>query len=139
MNIFHLQQYKTIYDYYLANAGVTPTFAPMATTYIPNAATQSFWSDISTDLASGASTTALTNFFTRIDTGNQRVEFDADDISLSNQTFTSDKFVIFLDTGIPATSPILCSIEYTEGALSPIDGNFVITFNVEGIAALNDN
>lgn len=139
MNGLFLQQYKTIYDYYLTNVAPTPKLAPMATTYTPNFATQSYWSDVSASLASGASPATLTNFITRIDTTNNRVEIDADNVSLTNQTFVSDKFVIYLDTGTPATSLLLCAVNYTEGTLSPINGNFVITFNVEGIVALNDN
>lgn len=139
MSTFHLQQYKTVYDYYIANASITPKLAPMATSYTPNAGTDSYYSDISASLASGASLITLSNFTVRIDTGNARVEFDADDISEASQTFTTDKFSIIFDTGVAATSPILCTIDLTEGTLSPVNGTFAITVNAEGFAALNDN
>lgn len=138
-DVIHLQQYKTVYDYYLANASVTPKLAPMATSFTPNSATQSYYSDISASLASGASLITLSNFSVNIDAGNFRVEFDADDISEASQTFTSDKFSIILDTGTPTTSPILCSISYTEGTVSPVAGTFAITVNAQGFFALNDN
>lgn len=138
-NGFHLQQYKTVYDYYIANASITPKLAPMATSYTPNFGTDSYWSDISASLASGASLITLSNFSVNIDTGNARVEFDADDISEASQTFTTDKFSIILDTGVASTSPILCTIDFTEGTLSPVDGTFAITVNAQGFGALNDN
>lgn len=137
MSVVHLQQYKTVYDYYIANASVTPKLAPMATSYTPNAATQSYWSDISASLASGASLITLSNFSVNIDAGNVRVEFDADDISVASQTFTTDKFAIILDTGTPATAPILCSIDLTT-TLSPVAGTFAITVPTDGFFALND-
>lgn len=136
---FHLRQFKTVYDYYITNASITPKLAPMATTYTPNFGTDEYYSDISASLASGASLITLANFSVNIDTGNARVEFDADDISEASQTFTTNKFSIILDTGVAATSPILCTIDFTEGTLSPIDGTFAITVNAQGFAALNDN
>lgn len=138
-DVIHLQQYKTIYDYYLTNATVTPKLAPMATSYTPNSATDSYWSDISASMASGATLITLANFSVNIDAGNFRVEFDADDISEASQTFTTDKFSIILDTGTPSTSVILCTIDYTEGTVSPVNGTFAITVNAEGFFAFNDN
>lgn len=138
-NVIHLQQYKTVYDYYIANASVTPKLAPMATSFTANSATQSYYSDISASLASGASLITLTNFSVNIDAGNFRVEFDADNVSEANQTFSTDKFSIILDTGTPATSVILCTIDFAEGTIAPIDGTFAITVDANGFFAFNDN
>lgn len=116
--------------------GDTIKLAPMATSFTPNYTTQSFWSDVSSSLASGASAITLTSVTFNIDTGNSRVELDAADISESNQTFTSDKFVIYKDTGTPSTSPLICCIAYTEGTLAPVDGTFAITVNAEGFFSI---
>lgn len=135
----HLQHIKTVHDYYIANASITPKLAPMATSYTPNFGTDSYYSDISASLASGASLITLASFSVNIDTGNARVEFDAADISEASQTFTTDKFSIIYDTGVAATSPVVCTIDFTEGTLSPVNGTFAITVNAEGFFAINDN
>ena len=114
----------------------TIKLAPMSTSYTFNAGTQSFWSDISSDLASGATAITLTTPAINIDTGNSRVEFDAADIAETNQTFTTGAFVIYKDTGVASTSPLIMYGEYTEGTLSPVDGDFNLTVNAEGFFSI---
>lgn len=106
--------------------------------YMPNSATQQYWADISSLKAAGAPTEVLTNVTVNIDAANFRVEVDADDITESGVTTTTDKFVIWLDTGNPATSPLI----YCGGigaTLTPVAGTIGLTFNSEGIFAINDN
>lgn len=110
---------------------------PMATSYTPNYTTESFYSDVSANIAAGASEIALTSLTFDIDTGNARVEFDAANISESNQTFSTNKFIIKKDTGNDATSPLICCIAFTEGTIAPVDGTFAITVNAEGFFSIN--
>lgn len=117
--------------------GDTIKLAPMATSYTPNYNTDQFWSDVSASLASGATAITLTSLTFDIDTGNSRVEFNSADISESNQTFSTDKFIIYKDTGVDSTSPLIACIEFTEGTLSPVDGTFAVTVNAEGFFSLN--
>ena len=140
MSTVHLQQYKTIYDYYITNASITPKLAPMATSYTPNAGTDSYWDDISSSLASGASLITLSNFSINIDTGNARVEFDADDVSEASQTFSTDKFsIVFTNAGAESTWLVVATIDNSNGTVSPVNGTYSIPFNAEGIFAYNDN
>lgn len=137
---FHLQQFKTVYDYYIANASITPQLAPMATSYTPNFGTHSYWSDISASLASGASLITLTNFSLTVDTVNARVEFGCDDISEASQTFSTDKFsVVLTNAGATSTWDVLCTIDFSNGTLNPVNGTFAVTIPADGFAALNDN
>ena len=114
----------------------TIKLAPMATSYTPNYTTESFWSDVSASLASGATAVTLASKTFDIDTGNSRVEFDAADVSESSQTFSTDKFVIYKDTGVASTSPLICCIAFSEGTLSPVAGTFAITVNAEGFFSI---
>ncbi len=114
----------------------TIKLAFMATSYTPNAGTHAFWSDISASIAATTSAQTLSGKDVRIDTGNSRVEFDATDVSVANQTTSTDKFVIYKDTGSPATSPLIACIDIAEGTLAPVDGTLSITFNAEGIFAI---
>lgn len=116
----------------------TIKLAYMATSYTPNVTTENFYSDVSANTASGApSPITLANVDIRIDTGNTRVEFDADDVSSSTITTTTDKFIIYKDTGVASTSPLIACIDIAEGVLSPVAGTLAVTFNSEGLFAIN--
>lgn len=105
----------------------------MATSYTPAPTTENFLSDVSASEASGAPTETLANVDVRIDTGNVRVEIDADDVTENSITTTTDKFIIYKDTGVEATSPLIACIDIAEGTLSPVNGTLAITFNAEGL------
>lgn len=108
----------------------------MATSYTPNVGTDQFYSDISASVAAGAPTETLANIDVRIDTGNSRVEVDADDVTENTITCSTNKFVIYLDTGVAATSPLIACIDIVEGTLSPTAGTLALTFNAEGLFAV---
>ena len=108
----------------------------MATTYTPDLTNDNYFSDISAEVASGSPTESLANIDVRIDTANARVEVDSDDVSEATITTETNKFVIWLDTGVAATSPLIACIDIAEGTLLPIGGTLGITFNAEGIFAV---
>jgi len=111
--------------------------AYMATTYTPDAGTHQYYSDISASVASGAPTETLAGVDVRIDTVNSRVEVDANDVTEASVTTLTDKFVIYKDTGVAATSPLIVCVDITEGILGPVNGTLALTFNAEGIFAIN--
>lgn len=104
----------------------------MAPGYTPDFSADQFYSDISGDIAAGTTDVLLTNVDVRIDTGNSRVEVDSDNVSEGPVTATTDKYVLYRDTGTPATSPLICCINFTEGDLSPVGGTLALTVNAEG-------
>lgn len=108
----------------------------MSTAYTPDVTTENWLSDVSASEASGAPTETLANVDVRIDTGNIRVEIDADDVTEASITTTTDKFIIYKDTGVAATSPLIACIDIVEGTLNPVSGTLAITFNTEGIFAI---
>lgn len=108
----------------------------MQTTYTPAPTTENFLSDVSASVASGSPTETLASCDVRIDTANARVEFDAADVTESNITCTTNKFIIYKDTGVEATSPLIACIDITEGTLTPVGGTLSVTFNAEGIFAI---
>ena len=108
----------------------------MATTYTPAPTTENWLSDVSASEASGAPTLTLAGKDVRIDTSNSRVEFDANDVTSSTITTTTNKFIIYKDTGSAATSPLIACVDIAEGTLAPIAGTLALTFNAEGIFAV---
>lgn len=108
----------------------------MSTSYTPSATAHSFLSDVSASEASGAPTETLANKDVRIDTTNVRVEFDADDVTEASVTTTTNKFIIYKDTGVAATSPLIACVDTTT-TLTPISGTLTLSFNAEGIFAVS--
>lgn len=130
----HLTAQKVGLDAVLALG--TPTLSFMAVAYTPDATTDSYWSDISASRAAGTTDVVLSGVTTTLDAGNARVEFDTADPSLSTVTATTDKYVLWVDTGVDSTSPVLATIDIVEGTLAPVSGTLSITVNAEGHYAL---
>lgn len=108
----------------------------MQPAYTPNAGTDQYLSDVSASEASGAPTETLASNTVTIDTGNARVEFDAADVTENTITTSTNKFIIYKDTGVASTSPLIACIDITEGTVAPVSGTLAITFNTEGIFAV---
>lgn len=108
----------------------------MTVAYTPAPTTESWLSDVSASEASGAPTETLASKAVTIDAGNSRVEFDAADVTESAITCTTNKFIIYKDTGVAATSPLIACVDIAEGTLAPVGGTLAITFNAQGIFAV---
>jgi len=134
MSTLHLRALKIQLDAVLALG--TPKLSFMATSFTPNAGTHQYWSDVSASRASGTTDVTLSGVTTTIDTVNNRVELDTNNPSLSTITTSTNKYSLWVDTGTPATSPLLATIDIVEGTLSPVAGTLSITVNAEGHYAL---
>jgi len=108
----------------------------MSTSYTPNPSTHQYWADVSSDIASGTTVRSLTGVTFTIDGSNSRVAFDADNVSEASVTTSTNKFVIYKDTGNSATSVLIGCFDVTEGTLSPIAGTLSLNFNASGIFAI---
>ena len=110
----------------------------MDTTYTADVDADHYYSDVSAEVASGSTDQTLASKAVTVDDTNNRAEFDAADISVADETITggTDKMVIYKDTGVAATSPLIACIDIAEGTLRPLDGTLAITWNTEGIFAI---
>lgn len=109
----------------------------MATSYTPNVATENWLSDVSASEAAGAPTETLTTVDVRIDTANSRVEVDADNVTEAAITTSTNKFIIYKDTGVASTSPLIACIDIAEGTLSPVSGTLSLSFDAEGLFSIS--
>lgn len=107
--------------------------------YAPNTSTDQYYNNISASIASGSTDQTLASKAVTEDTANNRVEFDAADLSIASETIAggTDMMVIYKDTGNVATSPLIAYIDIAEGTLTPVNGTLAVTWNAEGIFALN--
>jgi dihydroorotase-like cyclic amidohydrolase len=134
MSTLHLKSLEIMLDEILALG--TLKLYPMAVSFTPNAGTQSYFSDISANVASGAAAVTLTGVTTTIDTVNNRVELDTDNATTGTITTSTNKYSLVVDTGVAATSPILATIDLVEGTVSTVAGTITFTINSEGHFAL---
>lgn len=134
MSTLHLVALKAGLDAVLALG--TPKISFMAVAFTPSSTTHSYFSDISASVASGTTAVTLASITTTIDVPNARVEFDTANPSLSTVTASTNKYAIWVDTGVAATSPVIATIDIVEGTLTPVGGTLSITVNAEGHFAL---
>lgn len=138
MSAFYLSGKKKVMEGSIALLTDTIKVAFMAPAYTPNIDTEDFYDDISASIAVGSTDQTLASKALNIDTSNDRVEFDAADISIAAETIAggTDMMVIYKDTGVAGTSPLIAYIDIAEGTLSPVNGTLSITWNAEGIFAI---
>lgn len=108
----------------------------MSTSYTQNPETHQYWSDISASIASGTTVRTIASATVTIDTTNNRVEIDFADVTETPVTATTNQFVLYMDTGVAATSPLIACGALTT-TLSPVGGTLTLTVNAEGLAAIN--
>ena len=114
----------------------TLKLAFMATSYTADAEADQYWSDISASQASGTTSQTVASTAVNIDTSNNRVEIDFDDVTETPVTASTDKVVLYMDTGTPATSVLICCADIGT-TLSPVAGDLTLAVNAEGLAAIN--
>lgn len=102
--------------------------------YTPNP-DDSYWSDISSNEASGAPTVAVSSLAVSYDNTNNRTTIDFADPSSSDVTTTTDGIALILNTGTDSTSPIIYTADITE--LNPFAGTLSLTLDSNGLCAYN--
>lgn len=118
----------------------TIKLALLASSYTPDADAHEFFDDVSSHEvpASGsysAGGATLTQTISTDDTDDEGV-LDATDVSFTNASLTARYAVVYKDTGNPATSPLICLIDFGSDYTSTA-GTFSLPFNAEGILNLN--
>lgn len=108
-------------------------------TYTPNQDTHDFIDDVTNEVVGTGYTAggaALANKAVTADNTDNEGVFDADDTTWATSTITARGAVLYKDTGTPATSPIICYIDFGSDKVSSA-GNFTVAWNAEGILNLN--
>lgn len=110
------------------------------TSYTPDVDAHAFRSDI-TGEASGTGYTAggatLSSVTLTQDNTNDRANIDAADVTFSTITVANvDGAVVYKSTGTASTDPLICYIDFTEGAQTINAGDFTITFDSSGIHSI---
>jgi hypothetical protein len=85
-------------------------------TYTPNQDTHNFYDDLTNEVANGNGYTtggqAITTSAPTYDTASNTVRLDATDPSWTSASFTARYAVIYKDTGVAGTSPLLGYVDF---------------------------
>ncbi len=114
--------------------------ALMTSSYTPDVDTEVYYSDL-TNEASGtgysAGGNAVDNVSLTQDNTNDRANVDFDDEVFTTVTLSAiDAFVLYKDTGVGSTSPLIAYIEFTEGVQNVIGANFTVQPNSSGVLTI---
>lgn len=117
----------------------TMKVALVTSSYTPDQDTHDMFDDITNEVSGTGYTaggaTLANKTVTQDNTDNEGV-FDADDVTWSSSTITARGAVLYKSTGTASTSPLICYFDFTSDKIST-SGNFVISWNAEGILNLN--
>lgn len=131
----------------LGDTSVTPInlktdtikLALCSSSYTPDVDAHDFFNDITNEVSSSGTYSAggatLTVTTSQDNTDDEGV-FDATDVSFTSATITARYAIIYKDTGVASTSPLICYIDFGTDQSSSA-GTFTITFASEGILNLN--
>lgn len=121
-------------------ASDTIKLALLSSSYTPDEDAHDFYDDVSAfEVAASGTYSAggatLTISSSQDNTDNEGV-MDATDISFTAATITARYGVVYKSTGVAATSPLICLIDFGSNQTSTA-GTFAFTFAAEGILNLN--
>jgi hypothetical protein len=110
--------------------------ALVSSAYIPNQDTHAFFSDITNEVAAVGGYTAggqaLTTKTLTLDTTAHAAVFDADDVQWDPSTIAARAAVLYVDTGNPATSPLIAYEDFISDKSSSND-RFKVAWAATGI------
>jgi hypothetical protein len=118
----------------------TLKIALVASAYVPDIDAHTAYDDVTNEMpATGGYTTGgqtLSGVTVLTDLANDRAALDADDVTWTTSTITAARgAVIYKDTGTPATSTLICYIDFATDKSSS-GGDFTIAWDATGILRL---
>lgn len=114
--------------------------ALVTSSYSPDQDAHDNYDDLTNEVANGNGYTTggatLANKAVTADNTDNEGVFDADDVSWTSSTITARGAVIYKDSGVASTSPLIAYIDFGSDKSSS-NGTFQITWAAEGILNLN--
>lgn len=108
--------------------------------YTPNPDTEVYLSDIVSNRASGSTDVTLSGLNILLNNTDNATDFDFTDITSATGTFTTDGIVLYIDTGVEATSELLCFLDLLSAGVpttfSVIAGVLTGTVNTRGLFSI---
>lgn len=109
--------------------------ALLTSTYTPNIDTHDNFDDLTNEVVGTGYTAGgktVTNPSVTQDNTNDLGKFDADDVTWTSSTITARYAVLYKDSGVASTSPLIAYIDFGADKSSSA-GDFTIQWNTSGI------
>ena len=110
--------------------------ALLSSAYTPNQDTHEFWSDVSANEVTGTGYTAggqaLGTKTATYDAATNTIKLDAADVTWAASTITARYAVVYKDTGVATTSPLVAYVDFVTDQSSN-SGDFTLTWDANGI------
>ncbi len=106
--------------------------------YTPDQDAHDYFDDIDNEVSgTGYSSEGelLANASLTYTAGTNVMKLDGDDVTWSSSSITARYAIIYLDTGTPGTSPLICYVDFGADVTST-NGDFTITWSADGIAKI---
>jgi hypothetical protein len=107
--------------------------------HTPNLDAHNYFDDVVADEVSGTGYTAggqvLGTPSVTYNTGTNTLVLDGDNASWGSSTISAAYAVVYLDTGVDATSPLIGLVDF-ETIISSTDGTFSVNWDAAGIATV---
>jgi hypothetical protein len=103
--------------------------------YVPDIDTHAFISDVTGEVVGTAYVAGGELLLTRavtIDTVNDWAKYDGDDVTWVASTIVARGAVVYKDTGVPTTSPLISYLDFVSDKSSTA-GDFVVKWHVDGV------
>lgn len=111
--------------------------ALVTSAYVPDAAAHNFFSDITNEVSGTGYTAGGATLTTPVISESAgTAAFDAADVTWPASTITARGAVIYKDTGVTTTSPLIAYIDFVTDKSSS-NGDFTIQWNASGILQLS--
>lgn len=117
----------------------TIKIALVTSSYTPDKDADENFDDVTNEVSGTGYTAggnALANTSVTVDDTNDLAKLDADNEVWSNSTITARGAVIYKDSGVDSTSPLICYLDFTEDKTSS-SGDFTVEFDSDGILTLS--
>lgn len=110
----------------------------VTSSYTPNQDTDDFQDDVTNEVEGTgyvAGGTVLSGGTVTQDNTDNEAVYDASDVTWGTSTITARGAVLYKDTGVGSTSPLIAYLDFVSDKISS-SGNFTIQWNSEGIINL---
>lgn len=129
---------KGIFDGSIDMIADTIKIALVTDAYVPDIDAHAFFSDITNEVVGTgyvAGGKVLANKAVNQNNTGDRADFNADDVTWAGASFTARRCIIYKDTGVPGTSPLIAEIDFGENKTAS-GGDFLVQWAPAGLIFL---
>ncbi len=139
-DLLYNNYFESLFNAVVDHSSDTIKVALVTSSYTPDRDNHDFFDDVTNEIAGTGYTAggaALASKAVTQDDTNDEGKFDAADTAWTTATFTARGAVIYKDTGVSTTSPLIAYIDFGSDK-TVTAGTFTIQWHADGILTIGD-